>query len=241
MQRLLPTGARSPGFTLIELVVVMAILTLLAGMAVPAIQAIADSERKEATEKEMEAIHEAALLYAEDTGIVPSNLDRLYADAAIAGWGGPYIDDMYGGNAVAGEGFRNDAWRQAYTWTVQGRIATLTSRGPNRVSNNGNGDDIRRQVDITPVLRAITKKRMDTINTSITRYNAVNFPAQPLPGTSNALIAQLQSQGYLPAGSKWFTDAFGAAWVPSPQPVVSVGSSNFGSGQTGPADGGRVR
>ena len=50
MKRALPTCARSPGFTLIELVVVMAILTLLAGMAVPAIQAIADSERKEATE-----------------------------------------------------------------------------------------------------------------------------------------------------------------------------------------------
>ena len=49
------------GFTLIEVIVVIAVISILAAMAVPYAVKIIDQSREEATKKEMEEIHRAIM------------------------------------------------------------------------------------------------------------------------------------------------------------------------------------
>ncbi|TFH33017.1 MAG: prepilin-type N-terminal cleavage/methylation domain-containing protein [Deltaproteobacteria bacterium] len=72
------------GFTLIEVVVVIAVISILAAMAVPYAVKIIDQSREEATKKEMEAIHRAIIGdpmvptagYLGDRGRCPSPFPR---------------------------------------------------------------------------------------------------------------------------------------------------------------------
>jgi len=218
------------GFSLIELVIVLSLITLFVGVSLPSFNGFLNSERAHASEDEMSNIREAVNRYAQDTGILPINLDRLYQDNKTAGWGGPYIADLNGGRDVAGSGFRNDEWGRSYTWIKNDSItAELRSNGANGKWQNGQGDDIVHLVDITPVLRELSKARRDRINSAITSYNAINLPGSPLSTNSNTLINTLQSGSYLPIGNEWKKDAFSDSWVTVGVPVTHVKSPNFGT------------
>lgn len=217
------------GFTLLELVIVLSIMTLIVGIALPNVISLAQAEKRDATMDEMRALRTAIDAYAEDVGALPPDLDAL-ARSSATGWGGPYIGDDFTGDDAVSLGFRNDEWRNAYRYEVRdATTATLRSRGENGRDDNGGRDDITSDIDITPVLRATTKQRMDIINTAILRYNATYLPDAPLPGTSSAIISTLQARGLLPAGSGWARDAFGDHWVPTSHPVSRVSSASFGA------------
>ena len=111
------------GFTLIELVLVIAILTILAGAMVPIINANRAGAMLAMAETEVDAVRSAALMYHADTGVWPTDIaTRLIANGnAAAGWNGPYIDQ-------AGD----DPWENAYVLLALGADTNLwaQSLGP---------------------------------------------------------------------------------------------------------------
>lgn len=141
------------GFTLIEVVVVIAVISILAAMAVPYAVKIIDQSREEATKKEMEDIHDAIIGdpkiptagFVGDVGRLPSVIGELNTRTAGAtpppqgpvgggllgvkvGWYGPYVNAGF--DPV---GYLNDAWGTAYRYGVAPDGAgQIRSAGPDR-------------------------------------------------------------------------------------------------------------
>jgi len=144
-------AARSSGFSLIEVIVVIAVISILASMAVPYAVQVIDQSRTDATRKEMEAIQKAILGdpalgtagFVGDMGRLPTNLGQLNTTlpgqstgtlGVKMGWWGPYINTGFDA-----QGYLNDAWGTPYRYPSPG-AGQLTSDGPDR--NPGGGDDI---------------------------------------------------------------------------------------------------
>ncbi len=140
------------GFTLIEVIVMLAVIAILAAMAVPAALRIFQVTTESATRTEMATLRNAIFGdatkiqngvrtdfgYAGDVGCLPTSLQDLltipggvaaYAFNAAAqigaGWNGPYIT-----GAATGEGtevFTNDQWGNAYIYTPSACAAPLAA------------------------------------------------------------------------------------------------------------------
>lgn len=126
------------GFTLIELVVVVAILAVLAGVLVPMVSNEVDGARSARATMDMKTVANAFLSYRAHTGVWPSNASGtvtsatsenlssfacLYANTySKAGWNGPYLNAGYqsasGGSwTMAGSGADQglqDPWGAAF-------------------------------------------------------------------------------------------------------------------------------
>ena len=146
------------GFTLIEVIVVIAVISILAAMAVPYAVKIIDQSREEATKKQMEEIHRAIMGdpkvptagYLGDMGRLPvappplalTNLNAQGSQAGPTtgilgvkyGWYGPYVKIGYSDNA-----YLYDGWGTPLVYNSPG-AGQITSYGPNRAL--GGGDDI---------------------------------------------------------------------------------------------------
>lgn len=88
------TARGRTGFTLIEIIIAMAILAILAGAVTPLVFKELVRAREEATEIELNALQEGLLNFYEDTGRFPSESEGLVAlivDPGLAGWAGPYV------------------------------------------------------------------------------------------------------------------------------------------------------
>jgi general secretion pathway protein G len=155
------TGRRR-GFSLIEVIVVIAVISILAAMAVPYAAKLIDQSKEEATKKEMEELSNAIMgdpkiptggFYG-DVGRLPNNLDQLYNRIAPplpappqgppgggtlgvkVGWYGPYINTGY-----APLGYQTDAWGRPYAYSPIGAQAgQIRSQGPDGAL--GTADDI---------------------------------------------------------------------------------------------------
>ena len=141
------------GFTLIEVVVVIAVVSILAAMAVPYAVKIIDQSREEATKKEMEDLHNAIIGdpkiptggFVGDVGRLPANISELNTRTAgpvpppqglpgggflgvKIGWYGPYVNAGFDP-----AGYRNDAWGTPYRYGVAPDAAgQIRSAGPDR-------------------------------------------------------------------------------------------------------------
>ncbi len=146
------------GFTLIEVIVVIAVVSILAAMAVPYAVKILDQSREEATKKQMEEIHRAVMGdpggptagYLGDMGRLPAapppaaltNLNTQGTQAGQTtgtlgvkyGWYGPYVKIGYSTGA-----YLVDGWGTSLVYNSPG-AGQITSLGPNRAL--GGGDDI---------------------------------------------------------------------------------------------------
>ncbi|MFT5734655.1 MAG: general secretion pathway protein G [Planctomycetota bacterium] len=226
---------RRGGFTLVELVVVMLIVSVMAGVVVPVASKVFDRGARKATSAEMQAVAEAVRLYFLDTVSLPVTASALSTDpGGVLGWSGPYLSGGVGNGSGSATDFDLDGWREPYQVSAAGDVWSLTSSGPDRTRNTV--DDIVIDVDITSERRSVTDERLAVINLAIRLYNEdwLSPPppvsADPLSDIWSTAFAQLVSRGYLSNAVIYLTDGWGDSFVRigSSGPVVSVTSLNTG-------------
>ena len=131
---------RTSGFTLVELMLVVIIISILVAMVVPRLMGRSDQARETAARADIEANLASALdLYEADTGSFPKTeqgLDALIAkpssSQAAKRWKGPYIKKK-----------PQDPWGNPYVYKFPGDHGSnydLYSYGKD--GNEGGGDDI---------------------------------------------------------------------------------------------------
>jgi general secretion pathway protein G len=217
--------ARRAGFTLLELIAVVAILTILAGVALPVIAKGVEREARHATQEELNHLAQACLEYLRDTGDLPLDAERLVAAHGVSGWSGPYVSALDPQHPA----YRLDAWRRPYQFVHAGGVLTLRSGGADGVL--GNGDDLVRVVDPTPVRRERTREQLRVLNLAVQAYNSQFLAIDPLPGAWNAALDRLVLRGFLPTAQGYAQDHFGSPLTGVPagfSPLVEVGSVHVG-------------
>lgn len=145
------------GFTLIELVMVIGLLSVISIVAIPNFIDLRTDARSAITRDEMAALKRAITGdsrvvsggtytfpgYEADVGSLPSTLaDLVTKPGAVAvydpltrlGWRGPYVDSS------STSDYSKDAWGIAYVYTTTPR--RIRSWGPNKADNAGATDDI---------------------------------------------------------------------------------------------------
>lgn len=220
--------ARS-GFTLIEIIVVITVLSILAGAAVPVAQkAIAAAARK-STRAELSLISDAALEYCRDTNSVPKTITDLEVNpnrADSVGWAGPYLTGALS-TSSSKSGFALDAWSRDYR-VVSATTFVVTSAGDD--GTFGGADDIGVTVNFTAVRRTKTLAKLATINQAVTLYNAVYQSSAPLPANYSNALTLLVQRGFLPDKPTYLKDAWGATFVANPKnkaPLVAAQSTSI--------------
>jgi len=80
------------GFTLVELLLVLVILALIAGLVLPGIIGKAESAKVRAASSQISRISMSVENFYLDTGATPDSLDDLVNEpTGVTGWNGPYI------------------------------------------------------------------------------------------------------------------------------------------------------
>ena len=115
-----PRRRSERGFTLLELLVVLAILGLLAAIVAPQVLRYLGGARGKTAEVQLRNLAEAVELYQFDVGRYPSPEEGLPAlvtqPAAAPGWNGPYM---------ARPDALNDPWGRPYLYRVPGRAGAF--------------------------------------------------------------------------------------------------------------------
>lgn len=111
-RKLYRTGNRAQrGFTLVELLLVLVILALIAGLVLPGIIGKAESAKAKAASSQISRISMSVESFYLDTGVAPSSLNELVSEpSGVNGWNGPYIKNT----------LLNDPWGQPYQYKVPG-------------------------------------------------------------------------------------------------------------------------
>jgi len=153
------------GFTMIELIVVITIIAILAGVSIPIVSGLIDEAKKSRAKAEVEELHKAILRFYEDTTYWPcigagtdfrsvpewnnTNNGLLSNNGGFSGWKGPYVTRQ----------ITPDPWNNSYIFDGPGRLGQsergagqtcVMCTGPdgrnNGTENNANraaqGDDI---------------------------------------------------------------------------------------------------
>lgn len=124
------------GFTLVELLLVLVILALIAGLVLPGIIGKAESAKAKAAASQISRISMSVESFYLDTGSTPSSLDELVNEpAGVSGWNGPYIKNT----------LLKDPWSQPYKYRVPGEHGDfdIWSFGADRQQGGeGNNADI---------------------------------------------------------------------------------------------------
>ena len=119
------------GFTLIEILVVMAIIGMLAVMVAPSIFNQQAGAQRDAALSQISALEAALDTYRLDVGQYPDSLEGLVEnDSGRAAWNGPYLRREV----------PLDPWGNEYVYDSDGRGFTLVSYGPDG-ERGGEGDD----------------------------------------------------------------------------------------------------
>ena len=127
---------RQRGFTLVELLLVLVILALIAGLVLPGIIGKAESAKAKASSSQISRISMSVESFYLDTGNTPSSLEELINEpSGVTGWNGPYIKNS----------LLKDPWGQPYMYKVPGDHGDfdIESYGADRQQGGeGNNADI---------------------------------------------------------------------------------------------------
>jgi general secretion pathway protein G len=119
------------GFTLIEVLLVVAILGILASVVVVNLSGRQEKSMIQATRASISAIMTAIDLYEVDTGRYPSGLQALVSSDGAPNWSGPYLRG----------GVPKDSWGADFAYSREGESGyRVISGGPDMTV--GGGDDI---------------------------------------------------------------------------------------------------
>lgn len=131
--------AASRGFTLVELLVVLAILALLAGLVGPRILGQLGGAKTKTAAVQIKDLEQAADLFKLDVGRYPTRdegLSALVARPATAnGWNGPYLK----------KGLPDDPWGNPYHYESPGKrgdIDIYTFGADNAAGGEGENADV---------------------------------------------------------------------------------------------------
>jgi general secretion pathway protein G len=153
--------------TLIELIVVIIIIGLLAGMLAPLATTLIKQAKIKAVKDSMDEIGKALLAYYKDTATLPADTGNVVTDFqklesdTVSGWNGPYISR---GRTIGGNpDYCYDPWKKLFVYdhTSGSLSCTITSYGPNRAS--GGGDDIVYTISAQSILRDKIKTTQDEL------------------------------------------------------------------------------
>ena len=123
--------AEERGFTLIEILVVMAIIGVLAVMVAPNIFNQQAGAQIDAALSQISSLEAALDTYRLDVGEYPDSLEGLRENiSGRAAWNGPYLR----------RSVPLDPWGNEYVYDSNGREFTLSSYGPDG-EQGGEGDD----------------------------------------------------------------------------------------------------
>jgi general secretion pathway protein G len=123
------------GFTLLELLLVMAILVVLASLSTFAILNLQRTSLQKTAALQINMLERACKMYKLNVGRFPATLDDLYTNPSgltRTQWGGPYIE----------EPIPADPWQRPYTYSadeLNDRVM-ITSAGPD--GQAGTQDDV---------------------------------------------------------------------------------------------------
>lgn len=230
------TGRRA--FTLLELVVVVTILALLAGAAVPVTTRLTTHRARAATKVELQLLADACAEHFRDTRALPGALEDLLVDPDRPGWSGPYLPGIVADDRSRLPGYLVDGWSRPYDYAAAGSVATIASRG---ADGRPDADDPRIELDVTPIRRARTLECLALVNDAVRAYNRAGS-VEPLAGAWERAYEQLVAAGFLPRSPDFERDAWGDPFVPDPPegtPVVRftsrrlLGGAPFGSERAG--------
>ncbi|MBN2170463.1 MAG: type II secretion system protein GspG [Candidatus Krumholzibacteriota bacterium] len=214
---------RARGFTLIEVIIAVAIVAIMAGAIAPVAFRQVARARHDATQQELGRIRAALEDYYEDTGAFPAEADglgALVADPGVAGWQGPYLGSGASGDPL--RAVRSDAFGENYVYdlapSVTGAAVDLIVASPGinkRLELRRTGtwnltaadtlDDIFVVLATAPLDRA---KRRDTVEELDTLADAARAFYED-NGAFPTSLALLETQ-YLDAGFE--QDAFLDGW-----------------------------
>jgi general secretion pathway protein G len=125
-----PIARTNAGFTLIEVLLVVAILGILAGVVVVNFSGKGKGARIKATRSSIHAICMAIDMYEVDIGRFPSSLQGLVSSDGGQNWSGPYLRG----------GVPADSWGTPFNYSSQGNGYKVVSAGPDLAT--GSSDDI---------------------------------------------------------------------------------------------------
>ena len=129
---------KTKGFTLVELLLVLAILAILAGVILPKFVGRTEQARQAAAKTDIHMLEAALDAFEVDTGRYPSSEEGLGAltnePSGLKNWHGPYLKrDTW-----------NDPWGNPYQYVYPGTHSKsgydLYSFGPD--GHEGGGDDV---------------------------------------------------------------------------------------------------
>ncbi|HET6203626.1 MAG TPA: prepilin-type N-terminal cleavage/methylation domain-containing protein [Planctomycetota bacterium] len=221
------SATRRRGFTLLELLVSLAIVALLAGTALPLLRKSEEEGDRMETADRMRRIDAAVLAFLEDCGRLPASLADLQTEPTPnEGWCGRYLADRFVSGIPDGRSEPDrDAWGRPFEYEPTSPTrARLRSAGSNGAP--GDGDDLVKSIEGAPVFRTERRRRLEVLNTALVAFlrqyrKALDFPSNT---DFEAVRSTLVDCGLLNADPRYRADPLGRPFSidPAPSPTRPV-------------------